>query len=99
MIEIRLPTEESSRIARLPGCDRKTQRLEFAAFLGVGLMAGSIILMAANNGLEFGANEDAIVAAFGSPQHGIESKNGSGTNISASVPLPIEKRSATSPRT
>lgn len=62
-------------------------------------MAGSIILMAANNGLEFGANEDAIVAAFSSPQHGIESKDGPATNVSASVPLPIEKHSATSPKT
>jgi len=105
----RLPVEsnlESHHAPRLPDCDRPTQRLEVAAFLTVGLMAGVLIFLAAGNAIRFGAGQDAIFTALFKPQ-GFEQKAETKTNMTASIPeappmsaTPRTRRpGATSPRT
>ena len=101
-VQMALRMGNGRRTHRLPGYDRKTERLEVAAFLGVGLLAGSIIFLAAAEGMKFGAGEDAIASAL-SRSRGVFEMNGSVvTNVSASVPgsiaQPVGKRSVTPPR-
>ena len=104
-----LPVEsniESHHAPRLPDCDRPTQRMEVAAFLTVGLMAGVLIFLAAGNAIRFGAGQDAIFTALFKPQ-GFEQKAETKTNMTASIPeappisaTPRTRRpGATSPRT
>jgi hypothetical protein len=104
-----LPVESnivSHHAPRLPDCDRPTQRLEVAAFLTVGLMAGVLIFLAAGNAIRFGAGQDAIFTALFKPQ-GFEQKAETKTNMTASIPeaaptsaIPRTRRpGATSPRT
>src|SRR6266566_4058445 len=94
-----LPVEsniQSHHTPRLPGCDRRTQRLEVAAFLTVGLMAGVLIFLAAGNGMRFAAGQDAIFTALFKPQ-GFEQETKARTNITVSIPAAAP--SSATPRT
>src|SRR5947209_20633614 len=66
----------------LPYQDSKTGRLEFAAFLGLAVMAGITIFIAAGNAGQFAINQSEIVAALSRPQcHALQAQSKLWTNI------------------
>jgi|ERR1043166_4380218 hypothetical protein len=76
-------SEAAKETRRLPGYDRGTDRLEFAAFLGIGLMAGSLVLFAGTQATKFASNEEAIVHEF---SNRAQTQNKGSTNWSVWMP-------------
>ena len=52
---------------RLPQGDTPTRRAEMAAFMGLGVVGASLMLMAAADAARFAGNREGIVAALTAP--------------------------------